>query len=341
MDPSVYIPEYLERSYAAEHPELTPAARSLLHDEVRRHPERYATTEHAQALLAYMRVRDALMRDLEALEDVPTDEEFIQKSTKLFQETRAKLCRIWQADRLCIDAQLVDIQLSDAEIDAQLNDMMQLEQKTRSHLVQNVDGFDPDAPGFFRPPLPDGMSPSEATRSNTEVIGWLHTLEALAQACIASARYRPAAGYARTVMLAEGYPNWAVGTLLLALARLEDEDGFFEVARQGGPDVEASPWFLLGRTLLFFKVGRRKNAKRALREFASRCEGGAFFLLNPTYHAPYLPVRPAPTESWSLSHQAVWEADGIIVDTPDFVPWAASIDGIDDISEAFAARNGF
>lgn len=59
---------------------------------------------------------------------------------------------------------------------------------------------------------------------------------------------------------------------------------------------------------------------RALREFANRCEGGAFFLLNPMYQTPYLPCRPEPRDPWDLSHQAVWEADGIISDTPDFAP---------------------
>ena len=341
MDPEAYIPAYLEHTYAAEHGELTPAARELLHDEVARHPERYAVTEHARGLLSYMRLRAQLMRNLEALEDVPTDEEFAQKTLKLYDETRVQFSQIWRADQLCIDAQLVDIQLSDTEVDAQLNDMMKLEQKVRSYLLQSAPGFSPDAPGLWDASRLAGITPAEATRTNPEVIGWLHTLEAIAYSCMESARYRAAARYSRTVMRAEGYPNWAVGTLLLSLARLEDADGFFAAAHEGGEDVEASPWYLLGRALLLYKLGRRKNARRALKEFANRCEGGAFFLLNPTYHPPYLPVRPAPTESWSLSHQAVWEADGIIVDTPDFVPWAASIEGVEDISEGFASRNGF
>ena len=40
------------------------------------------------------------------------------------------------------------------------------------------------------------------------------------------------------------------------------------------------------------------------------------------YQTPYLPCRPEPHDPWDLSHQAVWEADGIISDTPDFAPWA-------------------
>ena len=58
-------------------------------------------------------------------------------------------------------------------------------------------------------------------------------------------------------------------------------------------------------------------------------------MLNPTYMMPYLPVRPPAREPWNLTHQAVWEADGIIVDTPDFAAWAESIEGIRESSEEF------
>ena len=166
-------------------------------------------------------------------------------------------------------------------------------------------------------------------------------LEALAQGSIFTARYRSAANYARTVMRAKGFPNYAVGTLLLALARLEDEDAFFQAVQEAGPDVEDLPWFGLGRTLLLYKLGQTRSARRALRDFATRCDGGAFFLLNPTYHDPYLPVRPPARETWDLAHQAVWEADGIIADTPDFTLWAEGVDGVRAAADDFARSYGF
>ena len=48
MDPSVYIPAYLERTYLASHPELTDAARELVHNDISANPHKYAQTEHAQ-----------------------------------------------------------------------------------------------------------------------------------------------------------------------------------------------------------------------------------------------------------------------------------------------------
>lgn len=92
---------------------------------------------------------------------------------------------------------------------------------------------------------------------------------------------------------------------------------------------------------MLYKLGQRRSARRALRDFAARCDGGAFFLINPTYHDPYLPVRPAALEAWDLSHQAVWEADGIIADTPDFAAWAEGVEGIRERAEEFALRHGF
>ncbi|MDY2777374.1 MAG: hypothetical protein SOU51_03245 [Collinsella sp.] len=345
MDPSRYVPAYLEQAYIDEHDELTPAARELLHDEIARHPETYATSDHARALLSYARTHAHLHAELIRMEGL-SDEEFDRKRARLFDETRMELMRIWQGDRLCVDARLLDILLANVPLDDCLVDLIHLEREVRDELVHALGGFDPDVPGFWisssGSPLPQEESALK-TATNPVVIGWLHIVEALAQGSIASGRYRAGASYARIVMRSEGYPNLAVGTLLLALARLEDEDAFFACIREADPDLhlDDSPWYLLARTILLYKLGRRKNARRALRDFAARCDGGAFFLLNPTYLTPYLPVRPAVSEPWELTHQAIWEADGIIADTPDFVLWAEGVEGVMESSEHFADRNGF
>ena len=54
MDPSVYIPAYLERTYLASHPELTDAARELVHNDISANPQKYAQSEHAQATRAIL-----------------------------------------------------------------------------------------------------------------------------------------------------------------------------------------------------------------------------------------------------------------------------------------------
>ena len=347
MEPRVYIPAYLERLYAEAHPELTEAARELVHKDIAADPGKYAATEHAQALLSYASVRQHLLDELHRIEDLGGDEEFERQRNRLFDEAREDLLKIVRLDALCVDAQLLAIILADTPVDACLGDLMKLEQSTFDYLRQSVNGFDESAPHYWaNKMLADGATAASLTVAEPAMIGWLHTLEAIAQLCLASARYRAGANYAKRVLKAEGYPTRAGGTVLLALARLEDEDGFFALAHEledahGAEWVEGSPWYLLARTILLYKAGKMRPAGRALREFANRCEGGAFFVLNPTYLTPYLPRRPEPREPWDLTHQAVWEADGIIADTPDFAAWAQSCEGFTDLSESFARRYGF
>ncbi|MBM6943259.1 hypothetical protein [Collinsella intestinalis] len=350
MDPRAYLSAYLERRYLAAHPDLTPAARALVHDDIAARPEKYASEPHAQALLAYMQTHERLCARMATMDDLP-DDEFERKRAQLFGEARIAFAHIAERDRLCADAQLCAILLAEVPLDSALADLLKLEETLRSHLTVNVVGFDLEAPHYWEPAsLRElGLDAAQRTASEPEVVGWLHTVEALSSLCLASARYRAALSYARMVHAAAGYPNHAEGTMLLALARLEDEEGFFSFVHEleasplapGDLAVDDSPWYLLARAILLYKLDKRRAAQRALHDFAARCDGGAFFLLNPTYLDPYLPVRPAPVTSWDLTHQAVWDADGIIADTPDFAAWAEGVDGIFDSSESFAAHNGF
>lgn len=370
MDPQHYVAAYLERLYLDAHHDLTPAARGLVHEDIAARPEKYASSEHAQALVAYAQCHTRLITALDRLDDLP-DGEFERKRGELFEEARIEFFKIAENDRLCIDARLVGNLLSNIPLDACISELMDLEQRSHEYLAGSVEGFSDEAPQFWtdravaawleRPgstsAFDNAPTADERARCARErmtvaepaLIGWLHTLEAISQLCLASARYHAASDYARRVRRAAGYPNRAEGTVFLALARLEDEDGFFtfahELEAEAGADaprlLDDSPWFLLARTLLLYKLGRRKPARRALRDFVARCDGGAFFLLNPTYMTPYLPVRPEPRHAWGRTHQAVWEADGIIADTPDFAAWAESIEGVYDESERFADRNGF
>ena len=227
MDPSVYLPAYLERAYLASHPELTDAARELVHNDVSVNPHKYAQTEHAQALLSYAGVHRHLLDELRRIEDMGSDEEFEQTRNRLFDDMRDELLKIVRVDAHVLDAQLLAIILADTPVDACLGDLMKLEASTADYLQQSVPGFDMEAPHYWaNNVLADGVTAADLTVSEPALIGWLHTLEAISQLCMASARYRAAANYSRRVLKAEGYPTRAAGTVLLALARLEDQDGF-------------------------------------------------------------------------------------------------------------------
>ena len=200
MDPSVYIPAYLERTYLASHPELTDAARELVHNDVNVNPHKYAQTEHAQALLSYAGVHRHLLDELHRIEDMGSDEEFEQTRNRLFDDMRDELLKIVRVDAHVLDAQLLAIILADTPVDACLGDLMKLEATTADYLQQSVPGFDMEAPHYWaNNVLADGVTAADLTVSEPALIGWLHTLEAISQLCMASARYRAAANYARRV----------------------------------------------------------------------------------------------------------------------------------------------
>ena len=142
MDPSVYIPAYLERTYLASHPELTDAARELVHNDVSVNPHKYAQTEHAQALLSYAGVHRHLLDELHRIEDMGSDEEFEQTRNRLFDDMRDELLKIVRIDAYVLDAQLLAIILADTLVDACLGDLMKLEATTADYLQQSVPGFD-------------------------------------------------------------------------------------------------------------------------------------------------------------------------------------------------------
>lgn len=149
MDPSVYIPAYLERAYVASHPELTDAARELVHNDVSVNPQKYAQTEHAQALLSYAGVHRHLLDELHRIEDMGSDEEFEQTRNRLFDDMRDELLKIVRVDALAVDAQLLAIILADTPVDACLGDLMKLEVTTADYLQQSVPGFDMEAPHYW------------------------------------------------------------------------------------------------------------------------------------------------------------------------------------------------
>ena len=164
---------------------------------------------------------------------------------------------------------------------------------------------------------------------------------ALARTCINTARFRIAADYCADLMARA--PLDALGaryTCALAMARLEDEDGFNWLdAREGR---HGNAWFHLSRVLLMYKLGRVPAARRALRGFDQLCTGGAYLLLQPMYVDTYLPDRPTfEPGSFEESILCLHEADPVVCDTPDFAAWASDQPDFLASAQSFCSRNGF
>ncbi len=164
----------------------------------------------------------------------------------------------------------------------------------------------------------------------------LRLLSTIARARLDTARYKAAIATCEKLVELDSLDHLGARyTWAIALARLEDEKGLDALDAKFGRAGNA--WIHLARTLLMFKLDRMPAARRALRGYASLCEGGAYALLRPTFIDGYLPDRPAFTVgSFEEAALAVHECDPVVMDTPDFIGWATAQDGFAAQAEKFA-----
>ena len=164
----------------------------------------------------------------------------------------------------------------------------------------------------------------------------LRLLSAIARARLETARYKAAIATCEKLVELDSLDHLGARyTWAVALARLEDERGLDALDAKFGRAGNA--WIHLARALLMFKLDRMPAARRALRGYASLCEGGAYALLRPTFIDGYLPDRPVFTAgSFEEAALAVHECDAVVMDTPDFIAWATAQDGFAAQAEKFA-----
>ncbi len=250
------------------------------------------------------------------------DDEFCAARAHRLKTLSAACAQALAQDEGCIDARLVQTLAAELDSDDRLDALLQIEGDADENIELGL-GATGDAwdDVFMRPRL--------------------RLWDAIARTCLESSRYRMAIEVSHGLMAAS--PADAVGgrlTAALALARLEDEEGFNELdARLAGRE---NCWLNLGRTILLYKLGRMSAARRALRGYGELCEGAAYALLRPTYVELYLPDRPeAPAGSFEEATFAVHEAEPIIADIPDFVGWADRFPWFHAAGESFSEDTGY
>ncbi|MGN0055886.1 MAG: hypothetical protein ACI360_05585 [Atopobiaceae bacterium] len=256
-------------------------------------------------------------------DDVRDDDSYAQERERRNQQLMDACNQALTLDVGCVDALLLRALLPDY---------------SASHVFDHVNDLDKtlqDGDG----PLTAGVSGDAWT--NVFVRPRLRVAAALARSCIDTARFGMAERRCRTLL--EISPLDQMGaryTLALTLARMEDEDGFNRLDALFSHHGNA--WFHLSRVILMYKLGRMSAARRALRGFDQLCLGGTYTLLQPFYVERYLPDRPDfKPGSFDESVYAVYEADPIIADMPEFVHWAVDQPGILASAHDFADRNGF
>lgn len=282
---------------------------------VRENPQGFVDDPSDQAFLELAQALDAYRASLG--DDDLLDDEAYQAARARRLSALAESCERAAATGPCLDARLVALLARDLEPDPLLERLIELERDSAQDL----------------PPADADAWDDVLLRSR------LRLRAAVARTCLDGARYRMAESAARSVM--DASPSDALGarhTCALALARLEDEMGFDQLdlrfSRQG------SPWSHLARALLLYKLDRLSAARRALRGFDELCPGGAYALLRPTFVEVYLPDRPAVAPGgFEESTFAVREAEPVIADVPDFIPWCQGFDWLVSSAERFAEKN--
>ncbi|MCI1666027.1 MAG: hypothetical protein LKI25_06660 [Atopobiaceae bacterium] len=274
---------------------------------------------------AFLEIEQTLEKERAATagDDLLDDDEYQRERRRRFGRIATSCDRALALDPTCIDARLLSCLVADQEPDATLGLLLELDHDVADQhgAIVTSEGEDAWDDVFLRPRL--------------------RVRAAISRTCLDTARYRMAAS--SCLSLIDASPTDALGarlTAALALARLEDETGFDELdarfLRQG------NAWSHLARVLLLFKLDRPAAARRALRGFDSLCTGGAYALLRPTYVETYLPDRPqSKPGSFEEVTLCVHEADPIVVDTPDFIPWASEQPGFAESAGRFADRLGY
>ena len=301
---------------------LSPAAYAELVLAVREQPDAYLDNPADQAFSQVAKAIDRVLRSRED-DEWRDDDAFMAERTsrmeRLLREATA-------ARELCpssVHVRLLTVLAQDLDPDDQLDALLALERE-----VEAEHG-------------PLAAPESGDAWHDVFLHGRMRLLSSIARTCLDSARYRMATRYANQLLGVS--PEDMLGarhTASLCLARLEDEQGLDALDARFGRRGDA--WLQLAKTILFYKLGRMPAARRALRGYASLCEGGPYALLRPVMVDTYLFDRPA-AEPYSFAEVtlAVHEADPVICDVPDFCGWAAAQGDFGEQAQRYAERNGY
>lgn len=269
---------------------------------------------------AFKMVYDALLADDAARseEEFMDDASYEQAREKRFARLRNTCEAALELDEDCLDAKLV----------------IALTTSTESHVTRQL----------LATLVPQDESPFESLLDGTDLAlvekrPYLRLLAAFARSNIECACYTQARTLCEQLIKLD--PTDELGarySLAIALARLEDEAAFNALDARFAHIGNA--WSHLCRALLMFKLDRMDAARRALKGYANLCRGGAYALLRPVFVETYIPQRPLfEPGSFEEAVLAVHECDPVVMDTPDFLAWAATQDNFTPRAQQFAREN--
>ena len=304
-----------------------PARLTELSRRALRSPDTLVADDEDRAFLALdkavARARQDIDDELDAMYYDP--EGSAARGPSRLPRTHALLTRCIELDPHCYDARTLDILVRCETSDEALAELDAIEAEARAWCHARAELFDGPVPDawdavFLRP--------------------WLRLKSRAVDLLVQMSCYREARARAEEMLAFAPADGQGIRhTLALILARLEDEEALTRL--DAAYDREGSCWMHLARTVLLYKLGRTDAARRALIGMAELCPGAAYYLAYPTYVPPYLPDRPLFTPGTDQeSLFATYEGDFLVVDTPDFVNWALSIEKFNAAAQSFGRTHG-
>lgn len=296
--------------------------------EAMRDPDAYAHDDEDRALIRLSEAVNTARREIEDVEDTDLFGD-VSAGAQDLVKTRAQLRACLNLDSHCYDARQMLILAESTSDDEALAQLLAIEQEALDWCTEQSQRYDKDILDTSSDPW-DAVFMRPYLRIEAKIIDLL----------VMSARYRGA--LARCMRLLDAAPTDGQGirhTTALILARLEDEQGLDNLDKRF--DRTGSTWMHIARAVLLYKLGRMDAARRATIGLATLCPGVAFYLASPTYVDPYLPDRP-PFSPGTIQESlyATYEADFLVVDTPDFINWALSIETFSRAVQQDAQRYG-
>ncbi len=287
---------------------------------VREDPSSFVDGKDDEALLL---VQEALERydTSRQDDDLLDDDAYLQTRQRRMARMRQDCAAALAVDPQCTDARLLDAIAQDLDVDPYLELLLDILDDSPEPSWSDGGAADAWDDVFARPRL--------------------RVRAAIVRALFDSARYRKADEWAQGLL--RDAPSDFLGarhTSALALARLEDEEGFEALDARLGRRGDS--WSALGRVILLYKLGRLGAARRALLGYSRLSEGAAYALLRPVLKETYMPDRPcAQPYSYEEASLAVHEADPVIVDVPDLPAWAEAIPEIEGAARDYARKTGY
>lgn len=326
MNAPAELIERLFKKHTAKEPSILEEPERMMHltSQIQANPERYLLDNEDRAFYQLEMLVRTAGAEIESVSE-QIDSDYGGAAPQSLDRTVQAAQDCLDLDPHCYDALLMKILAQSSSDDEAIRQLMAIEHEAHACCLRRSRFFDGPVDDLW-----DAVFMRPYLRIRSKIIDLLQM----------SARYRLALDRSLEMLTCAPGDKQGIrhGTALL-LARLEDERGLNELDAAYGRS--STPWMMLARAVLLYKLGRSDAASRAVAGLAALFPALAYFLVYPSSSVLYLPDRP-PFTPGTIEEciLAVYEADYLLMDTPDFADWAQLVRPFSEAVDAFHDKYG-